>query len=196
MDRKEFSISRAIGIDLGGSKLALVLTDGQGRHLVRRRRPTSPCGDAKADVERIVDDIRALAREGDTPLSDVGCIGLSVPGPVDLERGALVDPPNLPGWDDVPLRSWIEDALGIAVRLDNDANAAALAEWRFGAGRGCENLVYLTMSTGVGGGLILGGRLQRGYRGNAGEFGHVPVEWDGEACLCGQRGTDRKRTGE
>lgn len=115
-------------------------------------------------------------------------MGLAVPGPVDRERGLILKPPNLPGWQDVPLRAWLSDALGLPVRVENDANAAALAEWRFGAGRGARNLVYLTMSTGVGAGLILDGRLYRGHRGRASEFGHAAVEWDGELCACGQRG--------
>lgn len=165
-----------------------MVADGEGRHLARRRRPTAPSGDAKADVAALVDDVRALLLEADIRREQVARIGLSVPGPIDRERGCLIAPPNLPGWHEVPLRDWIEDALGVPVRLENDANAAAMAEWRFGAGRGATDLVYLTMSTGVGGGLILGGRLVSGHRGNAGEFGHVPIERDGEPCLCGQRG--------
>ena len=112
-----------------------------------------------------------------------GCLGC-----LDRSRGALLAPPNLPGWDDVPLRDLLAEALDLPVRVDNDANAAALAEWRFGAGQGCRDLVYLTMSTGIGAGLILDGRLHSGAGGNAGELGHVPVEWDGEPCACGRRG--------
>jgi glucokinase len=115
-------------------------------------------------------------------------VGVAAPGPQDRERGALLGPPNLPGWDDVPLRDALRDALGVPVRLENDASAAALAEWRYGAGRGFDDVVYLSMSTGVGGGLVLGGRLYTGSSGRAGELGHVPVEWDGEPCRCGQRG--------
>jgi glucokinase len=107
---------------------------------------------------------------------------------MDPVRGSLVRPPNLPGWDDVPVRDLLTDALGISVHLENDANAAALAEWRFGAGRGFDHLVYLTASTGIGAGLILGGRLHRGQGWNAGEIGHAPVEWEGLACACGLRG--------
>ena len=88
----------------------------------------------------------------------------------------------------MPLRDWLEDAFGRPVQLDNDANAAALAEWRFGAGQGARHLVYLTMSTGIGAGLILDGRLYRGVRAGAGELGHVQLEWDGDPCGCGLRG--------
>jgi len=94
----------------------------------------------------------------------------------------------MPGWGRVPLVAWIGDALGGPVAIENDANAAALAEWRFGAGRGHNDVVYLTMSTGVGGGLILDGRLYRGHRGSAGELGHILLEADGERCGCGLRG--------
>jgi glucokinase len=102
----------------------------------------------------------------------------------------LLAPPNLDGWDDVPLTDWLTNALGTRVVLENDANAAALAEWRFGAGQGFDDLVYLTMSTGIGAGLILGGRLYRGVAHGAGEIGHVRVAWadDAELCGCGNRG--------
>jgi glucokinase len=118
----------------------------------------------------------------------IAAIGVSAPGPVDVRNGEVVEPPNLPGWGRVPLAAWIEAGLGGPVALENDANAAALAEWRFGAGRGHRDIVYLTMSTGVGGGLILAGRLYRGHHGNAGELGHITLEAGGEHCACGLRG--------
>jgi glucokinase len=152
------------------------------------RRPTEPSGDARADLARIAADARRLLAEAGVAASDLAAVGVSAPGPVDPVRGEVVNPPNLPGWGCVPLRAVLREELGAPVRVENDANAAALAEWRYGAGRGFEDLVYLTMSTGVGGGLVLGGRLYAGVRGNAGEIGHLPVEWDGEACACGLRG--------
>jgi glucokinase len=97
----------------------------------------------------------------------------------------VLSPPNLDAWDDVPLVDWLRDEIGAPTYLENDANAAALAEWRFGAGQGFEDVVYLTMSTGVGGGLILGGRLYRGVGRTAGEVGHTRVSWDPDAQLCG-----------
>src|SRR4029453_15885667 len=105
--------------------------------------------------------------EAALPPADVAAIGGSVPGPFDPETGVVLRPPNLPGWDAVPLRDWLGAALGSPVHLANDANGAALAECRFGAGRGWRDLVYLTMSTGVGGGLILDGGLYRGVAGGA-----------------------------
>jgi glucokinase len=182
------SIRTWLGIDVGGSKLALALADAEGRLLARRRRPTEPSRDAAADWARIAADARALVVEAGASLADVEAVGVSVPGPLDLERGLLLEPPNLPGWSRVPVRALLEGALERPVRVENDANAAALAEWRHGAGRGASHLVYLTMSTGVGAGLVLDGRLYRGRAGAAGEVGHARVEWDGEPCACGRRG--------
>jgi len=136
----------------------------------------------------LLEDARSLLREVGVAPAELVAVGVSVPGPLDRERGVILAPPNLPGWHDVPLRDVLEAGLGVPVRLENDANAAALAEWRFGAGRGFDDLVYLTMSTGVGAGLVLGGRLYAGASGNAGELGHLSVEWEGEPCVCGQRG--------
>ena len=136
----------------------------------------------------IAADAADLIARSDLATSDFDAAGFSVPGPIDHERGAILDPPNLPGWKDVPLRARMSEILGLPVRIENDANAAALAEWRYGAGRDCRDLVYLTMSTGVGTGLILDGRLYRGHRGRASEFGHACVEWEGERCGCGRRG--------
>lgn len=178
-----------LGIDLGGTKLALALGDERGRVRERLRRPTDPSGDPQRDVARLLDDARALlARAGVTP-ADVAHVGLSVPGPMDPERGVLLDPPNLDGWGgELPVRDWVAAGLGVPAAIENDANAAALAEWRFGAGRGYRHVVYLTMSTGIGGGIVADGRLYRGLAWNAGEIGHAPVEWDGEPCACGMRG--------
>lgn len=188
----EIKIGYALGIDLGGTKLALALAEvsaPDGIQLVaRRRRPTSATGNPRADVDAIVRDVHALLAEAHRSIDDIDCVGLSVPGPFDIEQGTLLTPPNLPGWNAVPIRDWIAAALGRPVRVDNDANAAALAEWRLGAGQGTNHMVYLTMSTGVGAGLVLDGKLFRGWRGNAGEFGHVTVEPDGTRCSCGLNG--------
>ena len=177
-----------LGIDLGGSKLAIAIADADGRLIAHQTRPSPISGDPEADVLTIAADAADLISRSDLAARDFDAAGFSVPGPIDHERGAILAPPNLRGWEDVPLRDRMSERLGLPVRLENDANAAALAEWRFGAGRGAHNLVYLTMSTGIGTGLILDGRLYRGHRGRASEFGHSCVEWDGELCGCGQRG--------
>lgn len=179
-----------LGFDIGGTKIAYVLADTDGRILGRSRTPTQLSGDPREDVRQIAEEALALLdrsrAEGVT--GELCAAGASVPGPFDVERGLLLHPPNMPGWDRVPVRDWLAESLGCPVSLENDANAAGLAEARFGAGRGHSHVVYMTMSTGVGGGLILGGRVERGASGAAGEVGHVPVEWPGEICGCGMPG--------
>ena len=177
-----------VGIDVGGTKVAFAAGDATGRLHATERRPTALSGDGATDVRGWAEALRALlARAGIAP-GAIDAIGVSVPSPFDPARGVVLNPPNLPGWREVPVRALLEDAFGVPVFLENDANAAALAEWHFGAARGFEHVVYMTMSTGVGGGLILGGRLHRGVMAGAGEVGHAPVEWDGEPCSCGLRG--------
>ncbi|MGH0037715.1 MAG: ROK family protein [Myxococcota bacterium] len=177
-----------LGIDLGGTKIAYALGDARGGLHARHRRPTEPSGSPERDLARMIDDARTLVSEAGLAPGELAAVGLSVPGPIDLERGTLVNPPNLPGWGDVPIREAMESALGCPAHLENDANAAALAEWHFGAGQGSRHMVYLTMSTGVGGGLVLNGRIYRGVGVSAGEIGHIPIEWEGLPCACGQRG--------
>jgi glucokinase len=175
-----------LGIDIGGSKLALALAEPGGGRLVRwRRLPWTPSGDAGRDLGAILAAVRALRDEaGGAPLE---AAGVCAPGPLDADTGVVQAPPNLPGWRDVPLALLLRSELGCPVALENDANAAALAEWRARSPR-VESLVYLTLSTGVGAGIVCDGRLLRGARGLAGELGHAPVVWDGEPCACGQRG--------
>jgi glucokinase len=186
--REGVSVLLGLGIDIGGTKIAVALGDADGHVRARCRLASESQGSAEADVARIADAARGVLAEAGVSPRDVAALGISAPGPVDAEAGVLLDPPNLPGWGRVPLVAWLGDALGLPAVIENDANAAALAEWRFGAGRGCRDLVYLTMSTGIGGGLILGGRLHRGLGGGAGEVGHIPLEAAGEPCACGLRG--------
>lgn len=177
-----------LGIDVGGTKAAFAVGDAAGSVLASHQRPTAPSGRGEIDVAAMIEDLHRLLRDTGIAPDDVDAVGVSAPGPLDPDRGVVLNPPNLPGWNDVPVRALLHDAFGVPVFLENDANAAALAEWHFGAANGFEHVAYLTMSTGVGGGLILNGRLVRGVLANAGEFGHAPVEWDGEPCRCGLRG--------
>ena len=162
--------------------------DERGRLLAQRRRPSRLSEQPERDLAELADEARALCAEAGLELSALRGVGVSAPGPLDPESGVLLHPPNLPGWREVPIRRLLGDRLGLPVQVENDANAAALAEWRFGAGRGFQHVAYLTMSTGVGAGLVLGGKLYAGNLGMAGEVGHAPVEWDGEPCACGRRG--------
>lgn len=115
-------------------------------------------------------------------------IGVSTPGPLNPEKGVIYQAPNMPGWVNLPVKEILEDEFSRPVFLENDANAACLAEWKFGAGKGFKDLVFLTMSTGIGGGLILDGRLYRGAGFFAGEVGHQYILLDGPACGCGKKG--------
>ena len=177
-----------LGIDVGGTKVALALGTEAGKLIARDVFPTPMSGTALRDLDEIAARARALAASGGIEWSRIAAAGVSVPGPIDMESGTLLSPPNLTGWENAPVRARLTEQLGIRVGLENDANAGVLAEWRFGAGQGADDVVYLTMSTGVGGGIVLGGRLQRGLRSSAGEVGHIPIEWDGEPCACGMRG--------
>lgn len=172
---------RILGVDIGGTKIGLSVWSPAGERLASERFPTDPSS-ADPNVRRVIERGRALL--GGLPPA---AIGVSAGGPVDLETGTLLEPPNLRGWR-VPVRSLLGEAFGARVAVENDANAGAVAEWLFGAGRGVRDLAFLTMGTGVGAGLILEGRLVRGYRGLAGEVGHTAIVPDGRPCGCGKRG--------
>lgn len=179
---------RWLGIDIGGTKIALVVGDAAGRVLAQHRRPFAGTSDPTRDVSRLIEDARALLAQAGVAPGALAAVGVAAPGPLDPGTGRVLGPPNLPGWSDVPIARVLGAALGAPVLLENDANAAALAEARFGAGRGARDVVYLTMSTGVGAGIVLDGRVNRGAACMAGEIGHAPVEWEGRACRCGRRG--------
>ena len=160
------------GLDIGGTKCALCAADKDGRILNRYQIATAsePTWDML---------LEALMRWGEENLPAPIAVGVSCGGPLDSARGVILSPPNLPGWDEVPVTAWLEKRLGVPAFLQNDANACALAEWRFGAGQGARSMIFLTFGTGFGAGLILDGRLYEGASGMAGEIGHVRMEKDG-----------------
>lgn len=177
-----------LGIDLGGTKIAAGVVSGQGevRGLAQAATP------AREGVAAVVRAMASVAREA-AQSAGVGVKrlaggGVGAPGPMDVEAGLMVSPPNLPGWRDVALGRLLGRALGLNLALQNDANVAGLAEYRFGAGRGCSPLVYLTVSTGIGGAILLDGELLSGAGGAAGELGHMVLLPDGPLCGCGNRG--------
>ena len=176
-----------LGIDIGGTKSAAVVGDADGNVLARQSAltPQTSFPDAYAALLGLVQDV---CREHGTPLSALAAVGVSCGGPLDSRTGIVHTPPNLPHWEDVPLRAMLEADLGLPVTLENDADATALAEHRWGAGQGCADMAFLTMGTGVGAGLILDGRLYRGRRNLAGEIGHATIYPGGVPCLCGKRG--------
>ena len=150
------------GLDIGGTKTAFIIGDEQGRVLSRRELATR-------DHPRWEEMLAALMPQSGQPAS----IGVSCGSPLDSTRGLILSPPNLPGWDEVPICAWLIQRYGVPAFLENDANACALAELRHGAGRGARNMIYLTFGTGFGAGLVLDGRVYRGTIGMSGEIGHV-----------------------
>ena len=172
-------------IDIGGTKIALGLSDTEGRAPAFRRFPTRLSDGPHGVMRTALGELERMARDEGARLL---AVGVGCGGPLDRVRGTILSPPNLPGWDEFPVVRIIEDRLGVSVALDNDANAAALGEHEYGAGRGLRHLVYMTISTGIGGGLIIGGRLVHGVGDAAGEVGHMVVEPAGPLCLCGARG--------
>jgi len=177
-----------LGIDIGGTKLAVGLVTFAGEVVFQDRLPTLVHEGPDRIVARLIGLCRAVVAQAGLSWSDVAVAGVGCGGPLDPQVGVIKEPPNLPGWVDVPLVRLLREGLQVPVYLDNDANAGALGEHRFGAGRGVENLVYLTVSTGVGGGVIIGGEIYQGENGNAGEIGHMSMRWDGRPCNCGGHG--------
>lgn len=177
-----------VGIDIGGTKVAAALVDGTGTALAERRAPT-PAADPDPDgLWSVVDDLIVDMLDGARAAGhEVAGVGLSCAGPVDTRAGT-VSPINIAGWDRFPLLDRVRGLTGLPVGLAGDGTATALAEQRFGAARGIDDVLVLFLSTGVGAGLVLGGRPFRGRTGNAGHLGHVVVEPDGQPCTCGGRG--------
>ncbi len=157
-----------IGIDIGGTKCAVTKADEEGIILEKIRFET-------VGKEETLTKIFDAAEK----LGSAKSIGISCGGPLDSRRGIIMSPPNLPGWDMVHIVDMLTERFGIPAYLQNDANACALAEWKFGAGRGCRNMIFLTFGTGMGAGLILNGRLYEGTNGNAGEAGHIRLDTNG-----------------
>jgi glucokinase len=169
------------GLDLGGTKVLGVVADAAGRVMAEHRSPTPPGPDAAlSEMAAVLDQLRAA-------VPDVAAVGAGVPGLVDLD-GVLRYAPNLPGFEGVEVRAALETASELPVTVDNDANAAALAEVLHGAARGRSEVLLVTLGTGIGGGIITGGRLYRGAHGFAAEIGHITVDPDGPRCACGARG--------
>lgn len=173
-----------LALDFGGTKhAAAVVVPGEKQWLAYRRAVSPANADAKSDIEIMF----ALAHDLLTK-AQISGVGVSFGGPVDATTGTVRLSHHVRGWENTPLREMLEAEFGVPASVDNDANVAALGEHRFGAGRGYDSLLYITVSTGVGGGWILNGRPWRGVEGMAGEIGHTVVDPAGPMCLCGKRG--------
>jgi len=175
-----------LGVDIGGTKLAVGLVTMSGQVVAQERTPTQVKDGPEVILTRLVTLCRQVTAKAGVRWNRIVATGIGCGGP--LENGVVKSPPNLPGWDDIPVAEFFSHELGMPAYLENDANAAALGEYFFGAGRGVANMVYLTISTGIGGGVITNGRLYRGENGNAAEIGHMVVVHGGRECYCGNRG--------
>ncbi|WP_460537848.1 ROK family protein [Humibacter ginsengiterrae] len=175
-----------LSLDIGGTKLAVAVVTEDGRTHGLVIEPTRREEGPGVIVPRLFEiGHRAIASSG-IPASDIAAVGISCGGPLDA--GVLTGPLHLPGWVDVPIVDLASREFGVPAVLENDATVGALGEFRYGAARGTSTMIYLTISTGIGGGAIVDGRLHRGAAGNGGEFGHVMVRTGGRPCLCGRRG--------
>lgn len=176
-----------LGIDIGGTKSAVIIGDKNGTVLARMSAltPAASWPEAQAVLRTLT---RAVCRDAGVKLTAIATAGVSHGGPVNSRTGIAQPPPNLPAWGSLPLKALLEAELGLRVMVENDANATALAEHRWGAGQGCQDMAFLTLGTGIGAGLILNNVLYRGRSDLAGEIGHTTITPDGPLCVCGKRG--------
>ena len=169
-----------IGIDIGGTKCAVILgnLDDNGMIDVTDKKvySTSEFPAPEKMLQKFVNGINTILDKNNLAINDIASIGISCGGPLDSVKGIILSPPNLPGWDNVHITDFFENEYHITVSVQNDANACALAEWKFGAGRGTRNMIFLTFGTGMGAGLILDGKLYSGTNDNAGEVGHIRLD--------------------
>ena len=177
-----------LGIDLGGSKILTAVVNSRGKMLSRDHSITPAAKGQGAVIKAIVESAVRVSDQAGIAISQLDAIGIGAPGISNPETGILFTSPNLPGWEDVPLRDIIEKELNTKAWLINDANAAAVGELHFGAGRGTRNFIYITVSTGIGGGIIIDGNIYTGSIGTAGELGHMVIDDKGPLCNCGNTG--------
>jgi glucokinase len=176
-----------IGVDIGGTKVAAGLVDAAGTIESHLRVPMVSNASAEAGLDCVLAAIDSVLNAVKNR-EDVRAIGICAPGPLDPQTGVIINPPNLACWRDFPLAKKVADAYHVAVKVDNDANSAAFAEARWGAGRDYKNIFYATIGTGIGTGIILDGRIYHGRTGAAGEGGHVSIDYRGPRCSCGKLG--------
>jgi glucokinase-like ROK family protein len=177
-----------IGIDMGATHLAIILTDFCAQVIDEIEIPFLINRGPDVCMPEIDRFVKELLVKNNLDLTNISAIGIDVPGPIVAEAGIVIAPPIMPGWDRYPIRETLEKLWNIPVSLTNDAEAGALGEWAFGAGRGERDLAYIKVGTGIGAGLLLDGRIYRGATGSAGEIGHLTIVEDGPLCNCGNLG--------
>lgn len=182
-------MTKRIGIDVGGTNVKIALVDGEGKIIYSNSVPTYAQMGYEYTVNNIKQAIRDLMKETNTDAKEIEGIGFDFPGQVDYKTGVVKLAPNIPGWINVPIAQMIKEEFNIPTRIDNDVRCAALGELKFGAGKGCENFVCITVGTGIGSGLVINGQLVRGAANAAGEIGHIKLQMNGgPICGCGDTG--------
>ena len=172
-----------VAVDIGGTQMRAATYSSENLNPIKTRKILTRASEA-GGFERLTMLIEEIWPEN----TDVNAIGIASPGPLDPHAGVLLAPPNNPEWHNFPLAAKLTEHFGVKVFLDNDANLAGLAEYQFGAGIGHKDLIYITVSTGIGGGVIVGGKLLQGFHGLAAELGHTIIDPEGPLCLCGHKG--------
>ncbi len=177
-----------IAVDMGGTNIRTGLFTSPEKP--QRRRTETHCGilSPQEMIDKVILEVRSIVQEEGLDLCKVKGVGVGFPGHLDFKRGVTLTSSNLPQWENISLRDILEERLKIPVSLDNDANLGALAEHRFGAGTGTRNMIYVTVSSGIGAGIIIDGKIYRGSWGKAAEIGHTSLDINGPLCACGQRG--------
>lgn len=182
-------MAKRIGIDVGGTNVKIALVDDNGKIIYSNSVPTYAKMGYEYTVNNIKQAISDLMKETNTTTSDIEGIGFDFPGQVDCKTGVVKLAPNIPGWVNVPIAQMIEDEFHIPTRIDNDVRCAALGELKFGAGKGCENFICITVGTGIGSGIVINGKVVRGATNAAGELGHIKLQMNGgPICGCGDTG--------
>ena len=179
---------RVIGVDVGGTKVAAGFVDPRGEITQHTRSPMNPNGSAEEGLAAVTSAIDALLKLAPDTGGAVRRIGICAPGPLDTHTGVVLNPPNVPCWRNFPLAAEISRRYGGFVKIDNDANAAGLAEGLWGAGRGYKNVFYACIGTGIGTGILFDGRIYYGRTGAAAEGGHISIDYNGPRCGCGKKG--------
>ena len=189
MPQTTSTTSFVIGVDVGGTKVAAGLVDRQsGRIATQTRSPMMAHGDAAAGLAAVTSAIDSIFQQNPGLLRTIHGIGICAPGPLDPNTGVVINPPNVPCWRNFPLADEVSRIYKVPVKVDNDANAAALAETLWGAGHGYRNVFYATVGTGIGTGIIFDGTIYHGRTGAAAEGGHTTIDHTGPRCTCGKRG--------
>ena len=177
-----------VGVDIGGTKVAAGIVDSHGRILTHTRGPMNCRATDKEGLNSVISAIDSLFAMEPASRKEAHSIGICAPGPLDPRTGVIINPPNVPCWRDFPLAGEVSKRYSVSVKVDNDANAAGLAEYLWGAGHGIRNVFFATLGTGIGTGIILDGKIFHGRTGSAAEGGHITIDPNGPVCGCGKKG--------